>query len=358
MRYRELGKTGLMVSEIGLGGEWLERHNTEEVREVIETCEKEGINILDCWMSEPNVRSNIGLAIKGRREKWIIQGHIGSTWENGQYVRTRDLTKVKPAFEDLLTRLQTDYIDLGMIHFIDTAEEFDRVIGGEFMEEIEELIAGGSIRKKIREELTYRNLDADFDNLWSILFTTGYLTQRGVQEDGLTELVIPNREICWIFVEQIQEWFRQETKRDTGRLDSFCRAFEQNDVSAIEEGFTAYLRKTISIRDTSVRKERKEHFYHGILLGLFGNMNHWNVMSNAEAGEGYCDIAVEIDNLETGIMIELKYAEDAAFEESCQAALRQIRDRKYEEILIRDGMKTIYRYGIACYKKRCRVVCG
>lgn len=225
-------------------------------------------------------------------------------------------------------------------------------------QEIEELIAGGSIRKKIREELTYRDLDADFDNLWSILFTTGYLTQRGVQEDGLTELVIPNREICWIFVEQIQEWFRQETKRDTGRLDSFCRAFEQNDVSAIEEGFTAYLRKTISIRDTSVRKERKEHFYHGILLGLFGNMDHWNVMSNAEAGEGYCDIAVEIDNLETGIMIELKYAEDAAFEESCQAALRQIRDRKYEEILIRDGMKTIYRYGIACYKKRCRVVCG
>ena len=146
MRYRELGKTGLRVSEIGLGGEWLERHNTEEVREVIETCEKEGINILDCWMSEPNVRSNIGLAIKGRREKWIIQGHIGSTWENGQYVRTRDLTKVKPAFEDLLTRLQTDYIDLGMIHFIDTAEEFDRVIGGEFMEYVRQLKRDGVIR--------------------------------------------------------------------------------------------------------------------------------------------------------------------------------------------------------------------
>ena len=146
MRYRELGKTGLMVSEIGLGGEWLERHNTEEVREVIETCEKEGINILDCWMSEPNVRTNIGLAVKGRREKWIIQGHIGSTWENGQYVRTRDLTKVKPAFEDLLTRLQTDYIDLGMIHFIDTAEEFDRVIGGEFMEYVRQLKRDGVIR--------------------------------------------------------------------------------------------------------------------------------------------------------------------------------------------------------------------
>ncbi len=146
MRYRELGKTGLMVSEIGLGGEWLERHNTEEVKAVIDTCEKEGINILDCWMSEPNVRSNIGLAIKGRREKWVIQGHIGSTWENGQYVRTRELTKVKPAFEDLLSRMQTDYIDLGMIHFIDDVEEFGAVINGEFMEYVRQLKRDGTIR--------------------------------------------------------------------------------------------------------------------------------------------------------------------------------------------------------------------
>lgn len=146
MRYRELGKTGLTVSEIGLGGEWLERHNTEEVKEVIDVCEKEGINILDCWMSEPNVRSNIGLALKGRRDKWMIQGHLGSIWETGQYVRSRDLTKVKPAFEDLLTRLQTDYIDLGMIHFIDTEEEFDRVMNGEFMEYVRQLKAEGKIR--------------------------------------------------------------------------------------------------------------------------------------------------------------------------------------------------------------------
>ena len=146
MRFRELGKTGLMVSEIGLGAEWLERHNTEEVKEVIDACEKEGINILDCWMSEPNVRSNIGLALKGRRKKWIIQGHIGSIWEDGQYVRSRDLKKVKPAFADLLARLHTDYIDLGMIHFIDTAEEFDRVINGEFMEYVRDLKKEGTIR--------------------------------------------------------------------------------------------------------------------------------------------------------------------------------------------------------------------
>ncbi len=146
MRYRTLGRTGLEVSEIGLGGEWLERHNTEEVQAVIDACEREGINILDCWMSEPNVRSNIGLALKGRRDRWRIQGHIGSIWENGQYVRTRDLAKVKPAFEDLLTRLQTDYVDLGMIHFVDNEEEFKRVTEGEFMEYVRQLKREGKIR--------------------------------------------------------------------------------------------------------------------------------------------------------------------------------------------------------------------
>lgn len=146
MRYRTLGKTGLQVSEIGLGAEWLERHNEAEVREVIDTCEKEGINILDCWMSEPNVRSNIGKALKGRREKWFIQGHIGSTWQSGQYERTRDLAYVKPAFEDLLTRLQTDYVDLGMIHFVDDPEEFEKVTTGEFMDYVRELKREGRIR--------------------------------------------------------------------------------------------------------------------------------------------------------------------------------------------------------------------
>ncbi|MDO5423752.1 MAG: aldo/keto reductase [Eubacteriales bacterium] len=146
MRYRALGNTGLKVSEIGLGGEWLERHNTEEVKEVIDCCAANGINILDCWMSEPNVRSNIGKAIKGSREKWIIQGHIGSTWQNGQYVRTRDLEKVKEAFEDLLTRMQTDYIDLGMIHFVDEAAEFDRIMNGEFLAYVKGLKEKGVIR--------------------------------------------------------------------------------------------------------------------------------------------------------------------------------------------------------------------
>lgn len=235
--------------------------------------------------------------------------------------------------------------------FIDKANAANR-------KEIEVLVAGGSIRKKIREELTYRDLDSDVDHLWSILFTTGYLTQLGMAEGNMAELAIPNKEIRWIFVEQIQEWFKEESRKDVGRLEDFCRAFQTNDVAAIEEGFTAYLKKTISVRDTGVRKEMKENFYHGILLGLLGNMDDWIVMSNAESGEGYSDITIEIEESEIGIVIELKYAEDAAFEEGCMAALQQIRDRHYEEILVRDGMKTIYRYGIACYKKRCRVVSG
>ena len=146
MRYRELGKTGLKVSEIGLGAEWLERHNEEELRAVIDCCESAGINILDCWMAEPNVRTNIGKAIVGKRERWIIQGHFGSTWQNGQYVRTREMSKVKPAFEDLLARLETDYIDLGMIHFVDEEAEFHRIMEGEFLAYVKEQKEKGVIR--------------------------------------------------------------------------------------------------------------------------------------------------------------------------------------------------------------------
>lgn len=146
MRYRELGNTGLQVSEIGLGAEWLERHNEEEVKAVIQRCESYGINILDCWMSNPEVRAKIGNAICGHREKWVIQGHFGSTWQEGQYVRTRDLPKVKEAFQDLLTRLQTDYIDLGMIHFVDSEAEFRQVMEGEFLAYVKEQKEKGVIR--------------------------------------------------------------------------------------------------------------------------------------------------------------------------------------------------------------------
>lgn len=134
MRYRELGNTGIKVSEVGLGAEWLEKLGKDEVKAVIDRCDEHGINILDCWMSEPNVRSNIGAALKGRRERWIIQGHIGSTWQNGQYERSRDIPKVKAAFDDILARMQTDYMDLGMIHFVDEVAEYKRIMSGEFIE--------------------------------------------------------------------------------------------------------------------------------------------------------------------------------------------------------------------------------
>ena len=225
-------------------------------------------------------------------------------------------------------------------------------------DEIERLIGGGSIRKKIRQELTYRDLDSGIDNLWSILFTTGYLTQDGYHDNGMTGLVIPNREVRWIFEEQIQDWFKAETRKDLQMLENFCRAFEKNDTDAIEKGFTAYLRKTISVRDTSVRKDMKENFYHGVLLGLFAGMKGWKVKSNAESGDGYSDISVEVEDKDIGIVIELKYAENAAFDNACKEALKQVYDNNYEEALLDDGMTTIYRYGIACYKKRCKVVSG
>lgn len=146
MRYRRLGKTELLVSEIGLGAEWLERMDMEGCRAIIRTCEEQGINILDCWMSEPNVRTAIGECIKDTREKWYIQGHIGSTWQDGQYVRTRDIPRVKEAFEDLLSRLQTDYIDLGMIHYVDSEKEWDEIVSGPFLEYVHELKEKGVIR--------------------------------------------------------------------------------------------------------------------------------------------------------------------------------------------------------------------
>lgn len=222
--------------------------------------------------------------------------------------------------------------------------------------EIELLINGCSIKKKIRQELTYRDLDSDIDNLWSLLFTTGYLTQQNESHDDMTQLVIPNNEIRWIFVEQIRKWFKEETAKDSLKLETFRRAFEENNVAIVEQCFNEYLKKTISIRDTNIRKEMKENFYHGILLGLLGNMDGWDVHSNAESGEGYSDISIGIEEKEIGIIIELKYAENAAFDAGCQEALRQIKENRYDEELIHDGMKKIYKYGIACYKKRCKVM--
>lgn len=145
MQYRKLGNTGLKVSEIGFGGEWMDK-SLEETRAVVDACEAAGINILDCWMADPTRRANLGDALEGRRDKWIIQGHIGSTWQDGQYVRTRDMDQVKPAFEDLLKRFHTDYMDIGMIHFVDKTDEYRQIMDGPFMDYVRELLAAGAIR--------------------------------------------------------------------------------------------------------------------------------------------------------------------------------------------------------------------
>ena len=223
-------------------------------------------------------------------------------------------------------------------------------------DEMEHLIAGEMIVKEIRQELTYSELDTSIDNLWSILFTTGYLTQRGRVDEKRFYLAIPNREIRDLFISQIWEWFGEVTKRDPSKLDMFCDAFPAQDAEKIEELLNDYLWNTISIRDTAVANSRKENFYHGLLLGLLGYKENWLVKSNRESGEGYGDIMIEIPESRTGVIIEMKYALDGKLDQACEAALLQIRDRRCQEVLESDGMTNIVRYGIACYKKRCRVM--
>ena len=230
--------------------------------------------------------------------------------------------------------------------------------GKQTKEEIERLIAGEAIVKEIKQELTYNELDKSIDHLWSVLFTTGYLTKRKRVDSRKYELMIPNREIRELFILQIQEWFADTAAADTNKLDELCRAFPEGNAEVIEKLFNDYLWNTISIRDTASAKEWKENFYHGILLGLLGHMGNWLVKSNEESGEGYCDILIEVPESRTGIVIEMKYAEEGRLEYACRAALQQIEDRKYAARLISDGMTSIVKYGIACYKKHCRVLKG
>lgn len=232
---------------------------------------------------------------------------------------------------------------------------FLRKTGPASRRELECLINGGTVRKKIRQELTYRDIYQDMDNLWSVLFTTGYLTQCGSTDGRTFQLVIPNLEIREIFTEQIYEWFQKEARKDTPKLDAFCAAFPLGDTETIETLFTAYLKKTISIRDTGARKEQKENFYHGILLGLLSHREDWIISSNAESGAGYSDILIEIEDSNIGIVIELKYPDNGNLETGCLDALAQIEEKEYTERLLQNGMEAVIKYGIACYKKTCKV---
>ena len=222
--------------------------------------------------------------------------------------------------------------------------------------EIENLVAGEAITKEIHQELTYKDMYDSIDNLWSVLFTTGYLTQRGKPDGDNFRLVIPNVEIRKIFTSQIMELFKESVPKNGEALRNFCQALRNGDAKSVERLLGEYLRKTISIRDTFVKRQMKENFYHGILIGILGFADTWSVSSNKESGDGYSDILVETDDGETGIILELKYAEDGKLDESCREALRQINLRRYEEELLDEGVEHILKYGIAFYKKRCRVM--
>ncbi len=222
--------------------------------------------------------------------------------------------------------------------------------------EIESLVAGGEIGKEIYEELTYPEIYETIDHVWSLLFTTGYLTRRGVAEGRRVKLAIPNLEIRDIFVTQIMDCFREDVRKDRDTPDRFCDALQKGNADKVEQIFTEYLRKTISIRDTAVRTGMKENFYHGVLLGILGVKERWGISSNREMGEGYADILAEPDSGNTAIIIEVKYAHNGDLDNACRAALKQIDDTGYEEDLEDSGAEYILKYGIACYKKRCRVM--
>lgn len=223
-------------------------------------------------------------------------------------------------------------------------------------DEIERLIAGEPVWKQINEELTYKELYDSIENVWSVLFVTGYLTQQGESEGKMRRLVIPNREIHDIFMTQIRTWMQEKAREDRERLRAFCEAFREADGEAVQRIFTEYLSETVSVRDTAVRKELKENFYHGFLLGLLRFKEDWKVLSNREGGQGYADIVIEIFAEKTGIVIEVKYAENGDLEAGCREALEQIERKGYIGWPGLAGMGRVIKCGMACHIKNCKAV--
>lgn len=238
-------------------------------------------------------------------------------------------------------------------HFIDSVGEPQKLA----KTELERLVSGNVVRKRIDEAITYKELYSTIDNLWSTLFMTGYLTQRGCEDDGRYRLVIPNREIRNIVTDNILSLFQDEVKKDGQMANAFCQALMEGKEKEVERLLTAYMGKTISIRDTFVRKSIKENFYHGILLGILSFKTGWEVSSNRESGTGFSDILIEIDDSDIGIVIEVKYSDDEdQLEKDCKEALKQIKDRDYTQKLRDAGFHKILKYGIACQIKTCKVL--
>ena len=237
-------------------------------------------------------------------------------------------------------------------HFIDSVGKPQKLT----RMELEQLVNGGIVQKEINSELTYKELYSSIDNLWSTLFMTGYLTQRGEPSGNRYNLVIPNREIRNIITNHILKMFKENVKDDGKTVSDLCDALLNQNPEKVELIFTEYMKKTISIRDTFARKPTKENFYHGLLLGILGFKENWSVMSNRESGDGFGDILIRIEDEDVGIVIEVKYADDGNLQGECEKALQQIIDIRYTEALEQEGIHTIIKYGIACYRKKCKVL--
>ena len=237
-------------------------------------------------------------------------------------------------------------------HFIDSVGKPQKLT----RMELEQLVNGGIVQKEINSELTYKELYSSIDNLWSTLFMTGYLTQRGEPSGNRYNLVIPNREIRNIITNQILKMFKENVKDDGKTVSDLCDALLNKNPEKVELIFTEYMKKTISIRDTFAQKPTKENFYHGLLLGILGFKENWSVMSNRESGDGFGDILIRIEDEDVGIVIEVKYADDGNLQGECEKALQQIIDIRYTEALEQEGIHTIIKYGIACYRKKCKVL--
>ena len=268
-------------------------------------------------------------------------------WDVVNYV---DLLKADPKAKPRAFWINTSGNDL-VKRFVDKA---DKTTQGE----IERLINGEAIEKNVRSELTYNEIDDSIDNLWSVLFTTGYLTKDGETDDGRLRLVIPNREVREVFILQIQEWFRKTFVRDDKPMRDFCQAFQTGDVETIQKHLNLVMTRMISILDTKARDDQKENFYHGLLLGLLRSDPTWLIMSNVESGDGFSDILIEPDDPDAGIIIEVKYSPTfAGLDEACKRALEQVKTRRYDEKLRNEGRENLIAYGIAFNRKRCKAVC-
>lgn len=284
-------------------------------------------------------------------KEWYDGYHFGDTdvycpWDVVNHV---DCLLEDPNAEPQSYWINTSGNDL-VKRFIDKADKTTR-------NEIERLIAGDMIEKSIRMELTYDEIDNSIDNLWSILFTTGYLTQQGKSERGVYRLVIPNKEIREVYILQIQEWFKDSVLHNREPINQLLKAIKEGDADTVEKDLTKILVNTISIFDTKSRKEEKEIFYHGIVLGLLRCESEWLIQSNIESGDGLVDILIETEDPDAGIIIELKYAQTfQGLSKACENAMRQIRERRYDERLRNEGRNDILAYGIAFCKKKCKVV--